>query len=458
MLFCCSEPRPGGHWGGQSGARGGPCRRLVRLLPSPWSGAGQGPLRSAGHPDKNLPLKKSSAVRSPSSGPAGPILKKSPSPTGGKQVAAWREQVALQSREGFIQNFDFQNSRGLTPPTETARSICESATKEVRTAVPTAAAASTAGSAVVASTARAQADGDKKDVSPPATEDVADTKEKEVTEEKPTQLGQLHFRLRYNSEKHALLVTIVRCSDLPARDPNTGSSDPYVKLQLLPEKQHKVKTRVLRRTLSPVYDEDFTFYGINPNQLQATTLHFVVLSFDRYSRDDVIGEVVCSMAGLDTDHLDKTLALSRDIAPRHFKGRGELLVSLCHQPAANRLTVVVLKARNLPKVDITGLCDPYVKIYLLYNDQRIAKKKTHIKKRTVNPVFNESFVFEVPYNEGLDNLSLEFLVLDWDRVTKNEVVGRLQLGPHGSPAAQQHWREVRNSPRRQIAEWHKLRE
>lgn len=35
------------------------------------------------HPDKNLPLKKSSAVRSPSSGPAGPILKKSPSPTGG---------------------------------------------------------------------------------------------------------------------------------------------------------------------------------------------------------------------------------------------------------------------------------------------------------------------------------------------------------------------------------------
>ena len=39
-------------------------------------------------------------------------------------------------------------------------------------------------------------------------------------------------------------------------------SDPYVKLQLLPEKQHKVKTRVMRRTLNPVYDEDFTFYGI----------------------------------------------------------------------------------------------------------------------------------------------------------------------------------------------------
>ena len=56
--------------------------------------------------------------------------------------------------------------------------------------------------------------------------------------------------------------------------------------------------------------------------------------------------------------------------------------------------------------------DPYVKIYLLYNGQRIAKKKTHVKKRTLNPVFNESFLFDVPYNEGLQNISLEFLVLD----------------------------------------------
>jgi hypothetical protein len=39
-------------------------------------------------------------------------------------------------------------------------------------------------------------------------------------------------------------------------------------LQLLPEKQHKVKTRVMRRTLNPIYDEDFTFYGVEFNQLQ----------------------------------------------------------------------------------------------------------------------------------------------------------------------------------------------
>ena len=52
----------------------------------------------------------------------------------------------------------------------------------------------------------------------------------------------------------------------------------------------------------------------------------------------------------------------------------------------------------------------------------MAKKKTHVKKRTLNPVFNESFVFDLPASAtSLDNISLEFLVLDWDRVTKNEV-------------------------------------
>ena len=73
---------------------------------------------------------------------------------------------------------------------------------------------------------------------------------------------------RYRQEKSTLVVTVVKCKNLPAKDPGLGSCDPYVKLQLLPDKQHKVKTRVLRKTRDPQYDEDFTFYGINANQLQ----------------------------------------------------------------------------------------------------------------------------------------------------------------------------------------------
>lgn len=262
-------------------------------------------------------------------------------------------------------------------------------------------------------------------------------------------LGTIFFKLRYINERNALMVSIIRCRGLPSKnsannsissltnhnkhhgshngtiangkgagsasDMNGGAvvsangrnqlaTDPYVKLQLLPDKQHKVKTRVVRNTCNPVYDEDFTFYGLNIEDLQNMSLHFVILSFDRYSRDDVIGEVICPLSSLEIGDIAKeALSISKEIQPRNLKirtqGRGELLISLCWQPAAGRLTVVLLKARNLPRMDVTGLADPYVKIYLLYNGQRIAKKKTHVKKRTLSPVFNESFAFDIPTTE-----------------------------------------------------------
>lgn len=39
-----------------------------------------------------------------------------------------------------------------------------------------------------------------------------------------------------------------------------------------------------------------------------------------------------------------------------------------------------------------------------------------------------------------------------------QVIGRLELGGKSTGSALHHWAEVSNSPRRQIAEWHKLRE
>lgn len=89
------------------------------------------------------------------------------------------------------------------------------------------------------------------------------------TENNKDNLGQLMFKLRYVSEQNALGVTVVNCKGLPAREQN-ATSDPYVKLKLLPDKQHQAKTRVLRNTRDPVYDEDFTFFGISKDQLQVT--------------------------------------------------------------------------------------------------------------------------------------------------------------------------------------------
>ena len=54
--------------------------------------------------------------------------------------------------------------------------------------------------------------------------------------------------------------------------------------------------------------------------LQGLTLHFVVLSFDRYSRDDVIGEVMLELESIDLSGSDTCpVPIAREITPRSFK-------------------------------------------------------------------------------------------------------------------------------------------
>lgn len=85
----------------------------------------------------------------------------------------------------------------------------------------------------------------------------------------------------------------------------------------------------MRNTKNPSYDEDFTFYGLSLNDLQSMSLHFVVLSFDRYSRDDVIGEVHCPFSSLDINQIEsQQVALSKEIQPRSLKvSSGEKLLN-----------------------------------------------------------------------------------------------------------------------------------
>ncbi|XP_029522273.1 synaptotagmin-4 [Oncorhynchus nerka] len=281
-------------------------------------------------------------------------------------------------------------------------------------------------------------------------------------------LGTLHFSLEYNSEKKAFVVHIKEAHGLTPTDDQSLTSDPYIKLTLLPEKKHRVKTRVLRKTLDPVFDETFSFYGIPMVRVQELSLHFMVLSFDRFSRDEVIGEMLIPLAGIDLT--EGRVLMSREIIKKNVRrsaGRGELLLSLCYQSTTSTLTVVVLKARHLLKTDNHRPSDPYVKVNLFKGKKRVSKKKTHVKKCSPNPVFNELFVFDIASQEGLKETSVELLLMDSESPptrrgdsshSPNPILGRLILGTASAGTPGEHWREICDHPRRQIAKWHILSE
>ena len=49
---------------------------------------------------------------------------------------------------------------------------------------------------------------------------------------------------------------------MAAKDAN-GLSDPYVRVTLLPDKKHRLETKIKRRTLNPRWNETFYFEGEN---------------------------------------------------------------------------------------------------------------------------------------------------------------------------------------------------
>ncbi|XP_053699173.1 uncharacterized protein LOC128746153 [Sabethes cyaneus] len=236
--------------------------------------------------------------------------------------------------------------------------------------------------------------------------------------------GYLCVGLQYDKtsttiEGTELLVTVQEAKQLAG--PPGVEMDTFVKVFIVPDESKVLQTKVFKNSNYPSYQETFNFWITHRNLRRSLWFHLYQTSSKEQT---LIGECELQI----NENINRPMTTWLKLVDSSLKQSqlGELMFSLSYLPTAERLTVVVVKARNLtlksranrlkqqqqqqqliifddqPESlsDNTDEMDSsegiFVKVYLLKNDKKVSKKKTSVKRGERSPIYNEAIIFSVP--------------------------------------------------------------
>ncbi|XP_077398388.1 rabphilin-3A isoform X2 [Vanacampus margaritifer] len=315
---------------------------------------------------------------------------------------------------------------------------------------------------------------------PPADVTSREDEDDETDEDSDdaTTLGSLEFSLHYKQDGHQLQCCVIKAKGLKPMDSN-GLSDPYVKLHLLPgaSKSNKLRTKTLKNTLNPTWNETLVYHGITEDEMARKTLRLSVSDEDKFGHNEFIGETRVALKKLKFNQKKKfNVCLERVVAVKKMVGgqsrgmalyeddaregeereeRGRILVSLRYDSSQGRLIVGVVRCAHLAAMDANGYSDPFVKVSLKPDMGKKGKNKTQIKKKTLNPEFQEEFAFEIKHGE-LAKKTLDISVWDYDVGKSNDFIGGCRLGIQAEGECLKHWYECLKNKDKKIERWHLL--
>uniref|UniRef100_A0AC35TVZ5 C2 domain-containing protein n=1 Tax=Rhabditophanes sp. KR3021 TaxID=114890 RepID=A0AC35TVZ5_9BILA len=241
--------------------------------------------------------------------------------------------------------------------------------------------------------------------------------------------GSITLLLRYDFIHRVLMVHLKKANNLSLGDRIV--LDPYIIIYLLPDRRHHCKTRIVKKTVDPEYNEMFSF-DVQYNNLSNNMLQFTLYSFDRFTKQ--IGNVVMRDLFEKSDLYMWTEYTMPVMGSQEKNDFGDLLLYITYSISEQKLYVTVGKAYNLRPMDITGASDPYCKVDQIYHGKRVKQRKSTIKRANLNPVYNETLEFDLPLHEVRDTNFL-VQVMDWDRIGRDDLLGFCILGKD-SPTAE----------------------
>ncbi|XP_010752093.2 synaptotagmin-like protein 2 isoform X7 [Larimichthys crocea] len=259
--------------------------------------------------------------------------------------------------------------------------------------------------------------------------------------------GSIQFAVNYIQKLGELHIFVVHCRDLAVAETKKNHSDPYVKCYLLPDKTKlgKRKTTVKKKTLNPNFNEILRF-KVLMEVLKTQDLNISVWHNDTFGRNSFLGEVDLDLSEWDFSNTQineytlkaRVSAQTSAPSPSHLMdSRGQMKVALrflpqtSHSKRTSRMEtgevqIWVKDCKNLPPVRGV-IIDPFVKCTVLPDTSRKSRQKTRVVKRTANPMFNHTMVYDGFRPEDLKEACAEITVWDHDRLN-NHYIGGLRLG------------------------------
>ncbi|KAK2848926.1 hypothetical protein Q5P01_008760 [Channa striata] len=106
---------------------------------------------------------------------------------------------------------------------------------------------------------------------------------------------------------------------------------------------------------------------------------------------------------------------------------GEVVFSISYDEHTQSLQVFIKECHELAYGDASRqLSNPYVKCYLLPDKSRQSKRKTGIKRNTINPVYNETLKYSISRSQ-LFTRSLLISVWHHGRLSRNAFLGEVEI-------------------------------
>lgn len=273
--------------------------------------------------------------------------------------------------------------------------------------------------------------------------------------ETPGDFGKLQFSVEYNTEEKVITIGLVQAKGIICQT-NLQTAFLYAVVQLCKDEKIVDEREIEKQkmTFGPQWNEEL-FLSSGENPIETLALRIQLMELDSFSTSHLIGQVVLS---LDEGEFNETHPKWYDIMPGSTEASshehvGELLLSLNYFPTTQRLTIVILKARNLRIESQTGLWGPSVKVFLMLNSARLGRKRTAMQKKTLNPVYNEAFTFKVT-SETLQRVSFKVVVVNKHSQGPDEQIGHVLLGQNVTGSGMSHWNHMLTSLRKPVAMWH----